>query len=231
MKCIIISLLTIYILFDFSNSSSTYSNSKFSNSQALLSNFEIREILKCFGDLNLEEGCIICRYITQKIYKVVEITSMCPDVVESKLKFQRERNWNPDPQLLNKWTVLFNLQKDYLTRIKPAFDGMKNYNEIFKAKINKQRIEKENLNNLIQFQNKMNSDLSHDEKIKRTEFDVDDLHCDDEELKENSNKIKEKDLLKIKNMNLNTAKDCKNIFIYLLLNYLFIFYLLLLLFI
>ncbi len=38
-------------------------------SQVLLSNQEIREILKCFGDLNLEEGCVICRYITQKICK------------------------------------------------------------------------------------------------------------------------------------------------------------------
>ena len=113
---------------------------------------------------------------------------MCPDVVESKLKFERERNWNPDPQLLNKWTVLFNLQRDYLTRIKPAMDGMKNYNQIFNANLNKKRIEKENLNNLIQFQNKLNSDLSHGEIVKRTEFDVDDLHCDDEEMKENSPK-------------------------------------------
>lgn len=39
------------------------------NSQVLLTNQEIREILKCFGDLNLEEGCVICRYITQKICK------------------------------------------------------------------------------------------------------------------------------------------------------------------
>ena len=38
-------------------------------SQVLLSNSEIREVLKCFGDLNLEEGCVICRYITQKICK------------------------------------------------------------------------------------------------------------------------------------------------------------------
>jgi hypothetical protein len=35
--------------------------------QAILSNAEIREVLKCFGDLNLEEGCVICRYISQKI--------------------------------------------------------------------------------------------------------------------------------------------------------------------
>jgi hypothetical protein len=41
----------------------------YKNSQVLLSNQEIQEILKCFGDLNLEEGCVICRYITQKICK------------------------------------------------------------------------------------------------------------------------------------------------------------------
>ena len=35
--------------------------------QVLLSNQEMREVLKCFGDLNLEEGCVICRYVTQKI--------------------------------------------------------------------------------------------------------------------------------------------------------------------
>jgi hypothetical protein len=37
------------------------------SNQVLLSNQEIREILKCFGDLDLEEGCVICRYFTQKI--------------------------------------------------------------------------------------------------------------------------------------------------------------------
>lgn len=39
-------------------------------SQVLLSNQEIREVLKCFGDLNLEEGCVVCRYITQKICRI-----------------------------------------------------------------------------------------------------------------------------------------------------------------
>jgi len=37
--------------------------------QNLLSNNEMKEILKCFGNLDLEEGCVICRYITQKICK------------------------------------------------------------------------------------------------------------------------------------------------------------------
>jgi len=114
---------------------------------------------------------------------------MCPDIVETKLKFERERKWNPDPQMINKWTVLFNLQKDYLSRIKPALDGMKNYNGVFNEKIKKQKLEKENLENLIQFQNKINADLSSRDLIKNTKFDSDEKTCDDEELKYKSNKI------------------------------------------
>ena len=41
-----------------------------STNQNLLSNQEIKEILKCFGDLDLEEGCVICMYVTQKICKL-----------------------------------------------------------------------------------------------------------------------------------------------------------------
>lgn len=54
----------ILILFSFFN----YIKST-KESQAILSNAEIREVLKCFGDLNLEEGCVVCRYVTQKICK------------------------------------------------------------------------------------------------------------------------------------------------------------------
>lgn len=39
----------------------------FSKNQSLLSNNEMKQILKCFGNLDLEEGCVVCRYITQKI--------------------------------------------------------------------------------------------------------------------------------------------------------------------
>jgi len=59
-KILLFALLILCIL----NSS----NASESN-QVLLSNQEIREILKCFGDLDLEEGCVICRYFTQKICK------------------------------------------------------------------------------------------------------------------------------------------------------------------
>jgi len=61
MKFLTIFILTLYVL------NETILCSK--ASQVLLSNKEIREILQCFGDLNLDEGCVICRYITQKICK------------------------------------------------------------------------------------------------------------------------------------------------------------------
>lgn len=54
-------LMLLYVLYDLISCNK--------EAQVLLSNKEIREILKCFGDLNLEEGCVICRYITQKICK------------------------------------------------------------------------------------------------------------------------------------------------------------------
>jgi hypothetical protein len=41
-----------------------------SDKQSLLTNNEVKEVLKCFGDLNLDEGCVICRYMTQKIRKL-----------------------------------------------------------------------------------------------------------------------------------------------------------------
>jgi hypothetical protein len=63
MKFIFLTFLLITILFIEKTNSSK-------ESQVLLSNHEIREILKCFGDLDLEEGCVICRYITQKICKI-----------------------------------------------------------------------------------------------------------------------------------------------------------------
>ena len=114
---------------------------------------------------------------------------MCPDIIETKLKFEREREWKPDPQVINKWTVLYNLQKDYLQRIKPGLDGIKNYQDILTDKIRKEKQEKENLQNLIQFQNKVNVDLRKGDEPKNNSFDADDNKCDDEELKYKNNKI------------------------------------------
>jgi hypothetical protein len=156
-------------------------------SQGILSNQEIKEVLKCFGDLDLEEGCVICRYITQKICKkfyffnfyiflldkVLDISAMCPDIVETKLLNQREREWRPDPQVINKWTILYNLQKDYMERILPQIEATKKYDDVMHQKIIKEKAEKENLANLIQFQNKVNSDLQKSQKRQITKFDSD----------------------------------------------------------
>ncbi len=63
MKFLVFYAIILYVIIEKINCSK--------ESQVLLSNKEIREILKCFGDLNLEEGCVICRYITQKICKLI----------------------------------------------------------------------------------------------------------------------------------------------------------------
>jgi hypothetical protein len=57
-----------YILFYLLISFIQFSQST-NDKQSLLTNSEIKEVLKCFGELNLDEGCVICRYITQKICK------------------------------------------------------------------------------------------------------------------------------------------------------------------
>lgn len=114
---------------------------------------------------------------------------MCPDIVETKLMNQREREWKPDPQVINKWTVLYNLQKDYMQRILPQVEGMKNYDGIMQAKIIKEKNEKENLANLIQFQNKVNNDLSKRQKEDTTKFDTDKESCDDEQIKFSHNQV------------------------------------------
>ena len=37
-----------------------------------------------------------------KLDKVLDISSMCPDIVATKLLTQREREWKPDPAVTNK---------------------------------------------------------------------------------------------------------------------------------
>jgi hypothetical protein len=102
---------------------------------------------------------------------------MCPDIVETKLLNQREREWRPDPQVINKWTVLYNLQKDDMSRIQPQIQAMKGYDDIMHQKIIKEKAEKQNLANLIQFQNKVNGDLKKGDQDYK--FDSEE-NCDDE---------------------------------------------------
>jgi hypothetical protein len=108
---------------------------------------------------------------------------MCPDIVETRLLNQREREWKPDPQVINKWTVLYNLQKDYMNRMLPQIDAMKNYDDIMHQKILKEKAEKQNLANLIQFQNKVNFDLKKDNGNGNNSFDSNGENCDDDNLK------------------------------------------------
>lgn len=74
----------------------------------VLTSDEIQEVFKCFGDLDPEEGCVICRFITQKIYKVLDLATMCPDTLDSDFLKQRAREWKADPSVLNKWMVMYN---------------------------------------------------------------------------------------------------------------------------
>ena len=111
---------------------------------------------------------------------------MCPDVVETKLLSQRQREWQPDPQVINKWTVLYNLQKDYMDRVKPKIEGMKTYDQVLGTKLVQEKVERENLSNLIQFQNKVNNDLK--KKSEDVKFNKDE-DCDDDDQSYSHNKI------------------------------------------
>jgi hypothetical protein len=111
---------------------------------------------------------------------------MCPDIVETKLLNQREREWRPDPQVINKWTVLYNLQKDYMSRILPQIQAMKNYDDGMHDKLIKEKVEKQNLANLIQFQNKVNADLAKGSSDYK--FDTE-KNCDDNGLKFAHNQV------------------------------------------
>lgn len=121
--------------------------------------------------------------------KVLDISSMCPDIIETKLMYEREREWKPNPQMINKWLVLYNLQNDYLKRIRPNLDAMKNNVDIMNKKIEKEKEQKENLRNSQQFINKMNSDVNKNNEKVNNSFDSNDKKCDDEELMYKNNKI------------------------------------------
>jgi hypothetical protein len=68
-----------------------------------------------------------------------------------------------------------------MERIKPEIDNVKNYDKQIHGRLLKEKMEKENLANLIQFQNKVNSDLAKKSNPYSNEFNKD--HCDDEDLK------------------------------------------------
>jgi hypothetical protein len=108
---------------------------------------------------------------------------MCPDIVQTTLLKEREREWKPDPQVINKWTVLYNLQKDYMNRILPNVNSIKDYDKVMHEKLLKEKAERENLSALRQFQEKVNRDLASNKD--NTKFDTDNPECDDIEYSRN----------------------------------------------
>jgi len=70
-----------------------------------------------------------------------------------------------------------------MNRILPNLKKTQDYDKVLHAKLIKEKQDRENLATLIQFQNKVNSDLSHKsrEGVKATEFEKE--KCDEEDLK------------------------------------------------
>ena len=79
---------------------------------SVLSNKEIKEVMKCFGDLDLEEACVICRYVTGKINKILDLSTTCPDSLQFSIPFTRSRSWTPDNKVISKWNTLYNEQQN-----------------------------------------------------------------------------------------------------------------------
>ncbi len=70
-----------------------------------------------------------------------------------------------------------------MNRILPNLKNMQNHDKLMHEKLIQEKQEKENLANLIQFQNKVNSDLAHKsrEGVNPQEFNKE--KCDEEDLK------------------------------------------------
>ena len=132
-----------------------------------LSNSEVSSILKSYDpSLDIDTACVTCRYIAQKIYKVFEIDSKCTDIVSTKLINQRESLLKKEPDIVSKWTNVYNVQKDYYTRIIPKIKEIKNYDETLRINNIKEKEREENMKNLIEFENKINRDLREEERVK-----------------------------------------------------------------
>ena len=130
-----------------------------------LSNSEVSSILKSYDpSLDIDTACVTCRYIAQKIYKVFEIDSKCTDIVSTKLINQRESLLKKEPDIVSKWTNVYNVQKDYYTRIIPKIKEIKNYDETLRINNIKEKEREENMKNLIEFENKINRDLREEER-------------------------------------------------------------------
>lgn len=144
---------------------------------SLLSNKEIKEVMQCFGDLNLEEGCVICRYITQKINKIIDLSTTCPDIVQMSFPYPRMRNWTPDNKVISKWTALYNMQKN-----------LYNGNNNLKISPGGVVLNKKNLVELSIFQKNI-GDIEPIKSLGQGTFNKDSLENNEEILKYNHNKV------------------------------------------
>lgn len=79
---------------------------------SVLSNKEIETVMKSLGNLNLEEACVICRYVTEKINRIVDLSNTCPDNLRISFPFVRSRTWFPDNKVISKWNSLFHEQNN-----------------------------------------------------------------------------------------------------------------------
>ena len=123
-------------------------------------NYEHQQILHSFDKrLNIKESCVICRYVTQKIYKHIHITKKCSDIITKFVIPSNNQALNENKQFINKWTILYNLQKDYKNRILKKANKMLNYDQKLHIHKLRKHIANENKANLIQFINKVNKDL------------------------------------------------------------------------
>ena len=142
---------------------------------------------------------------------------MCPDIVETKLLTQRQRLWEPDKHVIDKWAVLYNLQKDYVDRMKPKLDQMKSYDEVLGEKLKKEKADKENLSNLIQFQNKVNGDMKTKSENSNRFYNEDDSDDTNQSYsnsktaatKKNGNRLSDFNKLLLKELNEEKSKQKK----------------------
>ena len=78
-------LILFFIIQIFSIKIKQNANIDAENAQRERTKEEMSEILQIYGNLNIDEACVICRYITQKMNKLIDIDKMCPILSENDI--------------------------------------------------------------------------------------------------------------------------------------------------
>ena len=78
-------LILFFIIQIFSIKIKQNANIDAENAQRERTKEEMSEILQIYGNLNIDEACVICRYITQKINKLIDIDKMCSILKENDI--------------------------------------------------------------------------------------------------------------------------------------------------